>query len=131
MAERALVDEAQVGAAVLEAQAYPEVLLLGRVAVHHEQLAAHPQVGHERLVRARQREPQVFATALGGQEHAALEAGGELVGAGHVTADRAGVEHLGAGDLTPGHPLREAAPDDLDLRQLRHFRPRPLDAGAT
>ncbi|GAA3108076.1 hypothetical protein GCM10020001_027600 [Nonomuraea salmonea] len=76
VAERALVDEAQVGPAVLEAQADPQVLLRRRLGIDDEELAAHPQVSEQRLPGSRQRQPQVFATALGRQQRAALEPGG-------------------------------------------------------
>ncbi len=130
--EGALVDEAQVRAAVLEPEADPQVLLQRRVLVHDQQLTAHPQVGQQSLFGARQREPQIFATALGGQHRAALEPRGELVGPRHVPPDRAWVQHLRGGDLAADDPLREATPDNFDFRQfrhnqtsLRHFERRP------
>ena len=118
-AERPLVDEAQLAAAVRERQAHPQVGLVRLVRRHDQQLAAHAQVPGERVAGV-QRQPQVLAAALGGKQRPALEQRAEVVGAGLVPAHRPGVR-----DLDPlDHPARdaalEAAAHDLDLGQLGH-----------
>ena len=55
-------------------------------------------------------------------QRAAGQGGDEVLGALEVPPDGARVAHLDRGDRAPGDPLLQAAPDDLDLGQLRHRR---------
>jgi hypothetical protein len=120
-AEGPLVDEAKLGIDVVrEPHPDPEVLLVGCCVRLDEQLAAHAEVGQDRLVRVLQGQPEVLPAAARGADAAALEAVREVIGTGEVTADRARVQHLGLGDRTVGDPPREAPPYDLDLGQLGH-----------
>jgi hypothetical protein len=123
-AEGALVDEAEFGAeGVGEADADAQVLLGGRLVRLDQELAAHAEVGEDRLTGVLQGQPQVLAAAAGRADAVALQAVGEVVGAGDVPAHGARVQDLGVGDGAVGDPALQAAPDDLDLGQLGHGIP--------
>ena len=121
-AERALVDEAQLRAAVGEREPDPQVRLVRASRLPHQQLAAHAEVGeHARRRRPSQRQPQVLAAPAGaGRGCGRASRDGEVVAAAGVPAYRAGVGDVDVGDGAAGDPPLEAAADDLDLGQLRH-----------
>jgi hypothetical protein len=127
VAERALVGEAQVRAAVGEREAGADVRREGTVRVADRELAAHPQVGEERFGVV-QGEPEVLAAPFGAKERAADHRGGEPVGAGDVSAHRPRVEDLGSRDRATHDVAFNPGADGLDLRQFRHRRP-PIGAG--
>lgn len=90
-AEGALVDEAQLGVArrallrrlrLGEADTDPQVLLVRRGVRLHQQLAAHAEVGQDRLVRVLQRQPQVLAAAARDADAVPLQPVREVVRAG-------------------------------------------------
>ena len=90
-----------------------------------QQLAAHAEVRDEgaagrRAVRLGHRQPQVLAAPVRGGERAAGQGGDEVLGALEVPPDGPRVVHLDGGHRAPGDPLLQAAPDHLDLGQLRH-----------
>ena len=119
MAERALVGEAQVGAAVGEREADADVRVKGTVGVADQELAAHPQVREQRL-RIIEGEPEVLAAAFGAQERAAGHRGGEPVWPGKVAAYRPRVHDLGRGDRATDDVLLNPGADGLDLGQFWH-----------
>ena len=129
VAERALVGEAEVGAAVGEREAGADVRRELAVGLADQQLAAHAEVREECLVIV-EGEPHVLAAAFRAGERAADHRGGEPGRAGGVAADRARVKDLGGGDGAADHVAFEARADGLDLGQLRHRRRRPSRAAA-
>jgi hypothetical protein len=141
VAERALVGEAQVWAAVGEREAGTDVRRQGTVRVADQELAAHPQVREQRFAAfhgfvsetivggyggspprrtTAKGEPEVLAASFGAQERAVGHGGGEPVRAGGVTAHRARVKHLGCRDRAPHDMVLKPGADSLNLRQFRH-----------
>ena len=118
-AEGALVDEAQLGAAVGEAEPGVQVLLVGRGGVLDEQLAAHPEV-QDQAERVAQVEPEVLAAPAHGGDAAPGEAVGEVLRAGDVAAGDPVAAQLDVGD---GAAERRG-------RRGRGGRPRPRAAQA-
>ena len=119
VAERALVDEAQLGPAVGEGEPDPQVRRQRPVRLADQQLAAHAQVG--RAARRRRRGSHRYLPRRRAPATARpASAGGEVGGAGQVPADRARVQHLDGRDGAAGHPALQAAADGLDLGQFRH-----------
>jgi hypothetical protein len=74
----------------------------------------------EDRVTAVERKPQVLATPARCLDPPPDEQSREVVCSGNVTADGARVSDRDVGDAPTHDPALEAAPDDLDLRQLRH-----------
>jgi hypothetical protein len=127
VAERALVGEAQVRAAVGEREASADVRGERTVRVADQELTAHSQVREERF-RVVQGEPEVLAAPFGAQERATGHRGGEPVRAGNVTAHRPRVEDLGGRDRAAYDMAFNPGADSLDLRQFGHGRP-PIGSG--
>ena len=126
-AEGALVDVAQLAAAVGEAQPGAQVRA-GRLAGRqHQQLAAHAEMAEQRRAAGLpgdagggQRQPQVLAAPARAQHGPAEQPRDHVVRAGEVPAGGARVQHLRGGHRPAGDPPVQAAADDLDLGQLRH-----------
>jgi hypothetical protein len=118
-AEGALVDEAQLPAAVGEAQPHVQVLLQRAVARHDEQLPAHAEVPGQGVAGV-QRQPQVLAPPLRRQDGAPGEPADEVVGTRSVPAHRARVRDLHLLDRASRDAALQPEPDGLDLGQLRH-----------
>ena len=86
-AEGALVDEAQLGPVVGEADPHVQVLLVRRPGGLDQQLAAHAEVADQALVAVGERQPQVLAAPRDRGERRAGQARGEVLRAGEVAAD--------------------------------------------
>ncbi len=123
-AEHPLVDEAELGGGPgpVEREPDAQVSLVGGSGGLHQHLAAHAEVAQQG-VAAVERQPEVLAAAPGRGDAVPGQAGGEVVGAGEVTAHRPRVQHLDAGDGAPDDVGLEATTDHLDLGQLRHGAP--------
>ena len=78
----------------------------------------------EQGVAVVEREPEVLAPPPGGLDAAAGQRLGEAGGPADVTAHRAGVQHVDAGDRGAEHVALEAGADDLDLGELGHVQRR-------
>jgi hypothetical protein len=70
-------------------------------------------------------QPEVFAASTGGQQHPIGEPIGQVGRSGDVTTGDARAAQLHLSDSAPGDVVGQSAPDDLDLRELRHSQPRP------
>src|SRR4029078_1973554 len=84
-AEGALVDEAQLRAAVGEAEPGVQVLLVARGGVLDQQLPAHAQV-QDQAERVAEVEPEVLAAPANGVDAASGQAVGEVLRTGDVAA---------------------------------------------
>jgi hypothetical protein len=121
-AERPLVDEPQLGAAVGEREPHPQMDFVGSPGRLHQELARHAEMPvHGRAVV--QREPEVLAAPRNPEHGPSEQLGDEIERAGDVPADRPRMVHLHRGDRAPGHPFLQAPPHGLDLGQLRHRTP--------
>jgi hypothetical protein len=118
-AERALVDEPQLGTVIAEAEPHAQVLLVRGADRLDQQLAAHPQVGEQRETLV-EFGPQVLAAPPGRDHRAPGQPAGEVGGTRQVPADRAGMVHLYGRERAADHVCFETEPDDLDLGKLRH-----------
>ena len=124
--ERALVDEPQLRPVVGEPHPDAQVLLVGSAGVGDEHLTAHAEVGEHGVVAcgpAVELQPEVLAAAARLGDRPTGQAGGEVGVAREMAAHRARMGDRDVGDRALAHVLGEAAPDDLDLRQLGHARP--------
>jgi hypothetical protein len=139
-AERALVDEPQLGSLVGKHDPDPQVLLVGPTRDGDEHLTAHPEVREHRVaagprcsesgvrctqrsesgvrcirVRVPQLEPEVLPPPPRRGDHAPGQACREVVATLEVPAHGAGVRHLDARDRAADDVVGQASPDDLDL----------------
>ena len=85
-----------------------------------QQLAAHPQMGKERVLGYRSagrgdRQPQILAAAAGRGNHKPAGRGLEVGGSRGVPADGARMQHLDRADGPAHHVPFQAAADDLNL----------------
>ena len=125
-AEGALVDEAQLAAAVGEGEPDPQVRLVGL------RRAARPAAGRSCRGAPTSAVPVGAPSGSAAAATGTCRAGGRRRASGRsarrrsrsapgeVPAHGARVEHLDGGDGAAGDPALQAAPDDLDLGQLRH-----------
>ncbi len=118
-AERPLVDEPQLAAAVAEGEPDAQVRLERLLGRDDEELAAHPEMPREGVAGV-EREPEVLSPAAGREDRPAGQQVDEVLRAGLVPSDGAGMADLHGGDLTAGHALLQAEPDDLHLGELGH-----------
>jgi len=114
VAEGPLVGEAEVGAAVGEGEPGPYVRRQRPVRVADQQLAAHPQVGEERLVVV-DNEPEVFPASFRAPERTARQGRRKAIGAGEMAAHRPRVQHLDTGDRTAHDVAVKTRTYGLDL----------------
>jgi hypothetical protein len=78
-------------------------------------------VGDDRVAGV-EREPEVLAAPADVEDLAVGEDGGEVLGAGQVAADGAGVVYLDGVDGPAGDPAGQALAYRLDLGKFWHFR---------
>ena len=120
LAERARVDEPQLlGRLAGQRQHDVGVGKRRRPPRDEQELAAHPQVHHQRVAGV-ERAEQVLAAPAGGEDRRAGEAVDQL--AGRRAPDRPFAADVDGEDLPADDPLLEPSADGLDLRQLRHQR---------
>ena len=120
-AEGALVNETELGSAVVERETDAQMLLVGGRRGLDEHLAAHAQVReHGGLVG--QFDPEVLAAALGCHHRLRDQARAEVQGTQVVPADGAWVQHLYRGDDPAGDVGFEAEAYYLDLWEFGHVR---------
>src|SRR5579884_1333354 len=118
LAERSRVDEAQLPA-LRERDDDVRVLRKGLLrGLRAQQLTGHAEVRDEHVAALEPHQQVLAAPVHAGDAHA-LEARHELL-AVLVPPDRAHALHLDGLDPLAAHLAFEVAPDDLDLRQLRH-----------
>ena len=136
MTERALVHEVQRGTA-REVETHAQVgvgpagLDLGRCRAH-EELAAHPEVGHERVVRLRardrvERKPQELAAADRCLEAPPGQSAGEVERPALVASHAVVAADVDGGHRAAQDVAREPVANRLDLRELRHDAARSRD----
>src|SRR6185437_2313942 len=92
-----LVDEAQLWPVVGETDPYVQVSLVCRFGGYDEELAAHAEMRDERIVGTPvglEWQPEVLATSTRRGDPGAAEPSGEVLTAGDVAADRAGLPDL-------------------------------------
>jgi hypothetical protein len=114
VAEGSLVGEAEVSAAVGEGEPGPHVRRKRPVRVADQKLAAHPQVGEERLIVV-DNEPEVFPASFRALERTAGQGRGKAIGASEMAAHRPRVQHLDTGDRTAHDVAVKTRTDGLDL----------------
>jgi hypothetical protein len=119
-AERALIDEAQLQAVVVESDPHSKMRASRNNWVEHQQLSAHSKMSEHRVTGI-QRQPEVLSAATGAHHPSSDQAISEVCSTRHVTPDRAWMQDLDRADLAADHPALEAAADGLDLGKFGHF----------